>query len=153
MKLTKEEIRAVLDKNSVKHTMECREVKGNKKGTGGHWPPNSHRDMGGYRCICDWMDRVIAHHKASSCPEGLEHWTADTCAEVLPGIGGLYDRLWAILAEAKSPTPLGGDITVEEPSGRLDSSNDDKAKNFWSKLTAMEQGTLAVAFVEYEADL
>jgi len=90
------------------------------------------------------------------CPEGLEHWTADECAEALPGMteGGLYNRLWEISGEAEDPTPLGGDGsngTVEEPSGRLDERNDDKAKNFWEKLTVVYRSRLVEAFAKYEA--
>ena len=62
MKLTKQQIRSVLDEHGVYHTDECREAKGNKKGTGGHWPPVHPLDMGGYRCICDWKERVIKLH-------------------------------------------------------------------------------------------
>ena len=83
-------------------------------------------------------------------PEGLKYWTADEVAECLSGIGpDLYRKLWDILAEAKNPTPLGGDGsngTVETPDGRLDEDNDDKAPHWWSKLTAAEQVTIRDAY-------
>ena len=84
-------------------------------------------------------------------PEGLKYWTADEVAECLNGIGpDLYRKLWEILAEAKNPTPLGGDGsngTVETPDGRLDEDNDDKAPHWWVKLTPAEQTTIASAYI------
>ncbi len=78
--------------------------------------------------------------------EHLELWTADEVAECLPGIGNdLYDKLWGILGDAKSPTPLGGDGTngtVEYPCGRQNPENDDKAPHWWNKLTEQEQAII-----------
>lgn len=89
-------------------------------------------------------------------PEGLTYWTADEVAECLSGIGpDLYQKLWDILAEAKNPTPLGGDGshgTVEQPHERYDENNDDKALHWWGKLTSAEQATIATAYtVEHRA--
>jgi plasmid maintenance system antidote protein VapI len=53
-KLTKEQIRAVLDEHEVKHTDVCRGE--NPKGKGGR--PDTL--FGGYLCSCDWMARVRA---------------------------------------------------------------------------------------------
>ena len=82
-----------------------------------------------------------------SMPERLKYWTADEVAECLSGIGpDLYRKLWNILAEAKNPTPLGGDGsngTVETPDGRLDEDNDDKAPHWWGKLNETEQRAVA----------
>ena len=84
-------------------------------------------------------------------PEGLTYWTADEVAECINGIGtDLYRKLWEILAEAKNPTPLGGDGsngTVETPDGRMDEDNDDKAPHWWGKLTTAEQKTVRDAYV------
>jgi len=92
-------------------------------------------------------------------PAGLEFWTADEVAECLschrhlPADYGnpdkLYTRLWNIKCGATNPTPLGGDGdngTVEEPAGRLDLNNDDKATHWWGRLEAVEQTAIAAAF-------
>lgn len=88
--------------------------------------------------------------------EGLEYWTADEVAECLSFEkhyegGGLYEKLWGILAAAENPTPMGGDGTVgtvEEPAGRLDPNNEDKAPHWWSKLTEAEQAAINAAYAE-----
>jgi len=78
-------------------------------------------------------------------PEALEYHTADEVAECVPyECEGLYRRLWEILAEAKNPTPLGGDGTVETPDGRLDPDNDDKAPHWWGKLDSKQQRAIVV---------
>lgn len=82
-------------------------------------------------------------------PSGLRLWTADQCAECLPVSMELYSRLWRIVSEAKTPTPLGGDGsngTVECPEDRLTGHNDDKAQNFWKLLTDQEQQELTSAY-------
>jgi hypothetical protein len=68
MKLTKDQIRLVLDDNSIRHTEACRSIPGNKKNTGSHNPQERHKwDLGGYRCICDWMERIkTAYEKLNS---------------------------------------------------------------------------------------
>jgi hypothetical protein len=45
---------------------------------------------------------------------------------------------------------MGGDGsngTVEDPSGRLDADNDDKAPHWWGQLEPVEQTAIAKAFV------
>jgi hypothetical protein len=83
-------------------------------------------------------------------PIELEYWTCDEVAECLDGVGmELYDKLWTILLQAKNPTPIGGDGsngTVEDPSGRLDLDNDDKAGNWWDKLSTEEQAEIVTAY-------
>ena len=80
----------------------------------------------------------------------IELWTADEVAECLPyqkfltkeKSDDLYRKLWDIVNSASKPTPIGGDgtgNTVETPEERLTSHNDDKVKNFWSKLNAKEK--------------
>lgn len=69
MRLTEKQRRAVLSTypGEFKHTQACREATGNRKGSGGH-PPSVTRaedgtvkvDLGGYRCVCDWEQRVFA---------------------------------------------------------------------------------------------
>lgn len=86
--------------------------------------------------------------------ENLEYWTADEVAECLSVSSGLSAKLWGILSEATNKTPLGGDgsldsegrPTVEEPSGRLDEDNDDKAPHWWHKLTPEEQAEINAAY-------
>ena len=85
------------------------------------------------------------------CPESLKYWTADEVAECLsfpdPGVV-IYAKLWNILNECKNPTPLGGDGsngTVEEPSGRLDEDNDDKAPHWWDQMSDEQQQVIASA--------
>ena len=95
----------------------------------------------------------------TTMPSGLEFWTADEVAECLdygkhlPDSYGewtkLCSRLYDILSAANNPTPLGGDGsngTVEEPSGRLDLNNDDKAAHWWQQLDPVEQCAIAAAF-------
>ena len=54
-------------------------------------------------------------------PQSLEYMTADEAAECVPyhdPTGALYTVLWGFLADAKNPTPHGGDGsngTVETP--------------------------------------
>ena len=90
-------------------------------------------------------------------PIGLEYWTADEVAECLDGVGrDLSAKLWGFLSEAKNPTPLGGDGsngTVEEPAGRLDLDNDDKAGHWWGRLSTEEQATIAAAYEKDYGDL
>lgn len=83
--------------------------------------------------------------------EGLTYWTADQVAECLDVSSDTRRKLWDILSEAKNPTPFGGDGsdgTVEEPAGRLDEENDDKAPHWWSKLTPQEQEEINKAYVQ-----
>lgn len=85
---------------------------------------------------------------SSERPSSLQLWTADECAECLTVSPSLRAKLWEIVAEARNPTPLGGDgsgNTVETPDGRLSSENDDKIENFWSRLTEAEQEELRQA--------
>jgi len=91
-------------------------------------------------------------------PDGLEYWPCVDIAECLPyqnylpgkhAREALYGKLWGILAEADNATPLGGDGsdgTVEEPSGRLDLDNDDKAGHWWHKLTDAEANAIVQAY-------
>ena len=82
-------------------------------------------------------------------PAGLSHWTADEVAECLGVPSELYQKLWGFLNDATNPTPLGGDGscgTVEEPSGRWDEDNDDKAPHWWGKLDVREQALIAEAY-------
>ena len=93
-------------------------------------------------------------------PSGLAYWTADEVAECLSYRGHLpveyewkklYEKLWSFLEAADNATPLGGDGsngTVEEPSGRLDLDNDDKAGHWWNKLTAVEADAIAKAYID-----
>jgi len=53
-RLTKQEIRAVLNEHRVRHTTECRAQ--NPRGVGG----NPRHPLGGYVCSCDWMNVVRA---------------------------------------------------------------------------------------------
>lgn len=89
-------------------------------------------------------------------PSGLEYWTADEVAECLDYWKSLtreegeslYAKLWRFLAEAKNPTPLGGDGsngTVETPDGRLSRTNDDKVGHWWSRLNDRERAAIAAA--------
>ncbi len=87
---------------------------------------------------------------------GLKYWTADQCAECLDISQSLGHKLWSFLDEAINPTPMGGDGsdgTIEEPSGQLDEDNDDKAMNFWHKLTPEEQEELNNAYVKYNTQI
>jgi hypothetical protein len=86
MKLTKQQIRAVLDNHpgEVTHTNECRTKPGNVKGDGGHRPGLSKGDdgkvkvhLGGYQCICDWFERVKALHEADSIAIGAWVWVEE----------------------------------------------------------------------------
>ena len=92
-------------------------------------------------------------------PNGLSAWTADEVAECLDYQGHLPDsygdwtnldrKLYDILTAANNPTPMGGDGsngTVEDPSGRLDADNDDKAPHWWGQLEPVEQTAIAKAF-------
>lgn len=86
---------------------------------------------------------------APTCPDGLDLWTADEVAECLGVSDRLRGRLWNMLAEAKNPTPLGGDGsngTVETPDARRDPDNDDKIGNLWPKLTESERDEIAAAW-------
>jgi len=98
-------------------------------------------------------------------PSGLTYYTADEVAECLPyrehlpaeygDWGKLYSKLWSILSDAKNPTPLGGDGsdgTVELPEDRLELDNDDKAVNWWSQLTPIEQNAIACAYADEFGD-
>lgn len=85
-------------------------------------------------------------------PEGLEYWTCDEVAECLsfddPG-NELYSKLWTILDNANKVTPIGGDGnngTVEYPDARYGTTEDDKAKQWWAKLTKDEQIRIADAY-------
>jgi hypothetical protein len=89
-------------------------------------------------------------------PGALEYYTADEVAETVDyhkhlskgEAMELCRKLWGFLAEAKSPTPLGGDGsdgTVETPDGRLDLDNDDKAAHWWGRLDQSEQAALVKA--------
>ena len=79
-------------------------------------------------------------------PEGLEYWTLDEVAECLPGIGdSLYRKLWSLLEDCETTTPIGGDGTngtVEYPDARHGTTEDDKASQWWPKLTAAEQARI-----------
>ena len=88
--------------------------------------------------------------------EELECWTADEVAECLSferflgkdESDALYVKLWNFAADARLPTPLGGDGTdgtVELPCGRLDADNDDKARHWWHKLSGREQQAILQA--------
>jgi hypothetical protein len=93
-------------------------------------------------------------------PDGLTYWTCDTVAECLSygkhlpdsyagGTMALASKLWGFLEDAENPTPLGGDGsngTVETPAEQLDSRFDDKAPNWWGKLTAIEQTAISAAY-------
>lgn len=78
-KLTKDQIRAVLAEHEVRHTTECRTKPGNVKGDGGHPPSFRTRSLGGYRCICDWYDRVLALHESALLREAMA--AIDACVK------------------------------------------------------------------------
>lgn len=85
------------------------------------------------------------------CPDALIYWTVDEVAECLPVSRLLGQKLWSLLEDAENPTPMGGDGsngTVEDPSGRLDESNDDKLPNVWNKLTSEEQDEIVAAYAK-----
>lgn len=75
--LDKHLIRDLARLNDVRHTQECRTKPGNVKGDGGHTPTPTRvvdgrlkfGDLGGYRCICDFMDRIKAIHATMVAPE------------------------------------------------------------------------------------
>lgn len=83
-------------------------------------------------------------------PEGLELWTLDEVAECLPFDDDLlYGKLWRLLDECETVTPIGGDGTngtVEYPDARYGTTEDDKAKQWWGKLTSDEQSTIVAAW-------
>ena len=54
-KLNKHQIRRIANEADIRHTTDCRSH--NPKGVGGH-PPTGPLDLGGYRCICDFMDQI-----------------------------------------------------------------------------------------------
>lgn len=63
MKLSKDEIRQVLNEEDIFHTEDCRTH--NPRGLPGGHPTNCKvppREtltiFGGYHCICDWMERI-----------------------------------------------------------------------------------------------
>ena len=94
-------------------------------------------------------------------PEGLTIWTLDEVAECLPyqphidNWQGLYAKLYGLLREAKNPTPQGGDGsngTVEEPSGRWNKENDDKAPHWWGRLNDDEQTAITKAWEDEYGD-
>jgi hypothetical protein len=62
-KITKQEIRDLLDRNPQSHTPECRAH--NPRGKKSHFNgcpdglfPERLTTFGGYHCICDWMERL-----------------------------------------------------------------------------------------------
>lgn len=78
-------------------------------------------------------------------PDLFELYTADEVSECIEyqkhlpteRASALSRALWQFLADAKNPTPLGGDGsngTVETPGERLSLENDDKAAHWWDKL-------------------
>lgn len=84
----------------------------------------------------------------NKCPSGLELWTLDEAAECLRIPEEVYAELWRLLGECRNKTPLGGDGsggTVEDPSERLDSANDDKLGTCWEKLSGAAQEHLRKA--------
>lgn len=92
----------------------------------------------------------------TTIPPTLKYWTADQVAECLSyqkhltriEADELYLKLWAFHETATNPTPQGGDGsagTVEEPAGRLDPANDDKAAHWWDALLTKEQEAIAQA--------
>lgn len=89
--------------------------------------------------------------------QGLKTWTADEMAECLTISDALSAKLWRIVSEAETHTPLGGDgspdrrgnPTVETPDGRLNETEDDKPRQFWKKLTEDEQDELNKAYAKY----
>ena len=104
----------------------------------------------------------MTHPTPIPLPDGLELWTADEVAECLPygdylpteQYDDLYVRLWALLEDAESPTPLGGDGsngTVETPGERLSLDNDDKAPHWWGRLTPTQQVAIRDAYIEETA--
>ncbi len=75
-------------------------------------------------------------------PNGLDYWTLDEIAECLPVGHDLYKKLWKLLDECEKTTPIGGDGTngtVEYPDARYGTTEDDKPRQFWIKLTESEQ--------------
>lgn len=82
-------------------------------------------------------------------PESLKYWGATEVAECLDLQNEeLYVKLWSFFADCLNPTPQGGDGsngTVEEPAGRLDLDNDDKAGHWWGKLAEEEQRIIVEA--------
>jgi hypothetical protein len=87
--------------------------------------------------------------------DGLEYWTCDEVAECLPVSKDLYRRLWAILGEAERRTPTGGDGTggtCEYPDARYGTGEDDKARQWWGRLTPEEQMEINSAYRAQEED-
>ena len=86
-RLTKAQVREVLDAypGRFKHTQACRTKPGNVKGDGGHPPSVTTRedgtikvDLGGYRCACDWWERVaVAYAKLKARDEASIQELAD----------------------------------------------------------------------------
>ncbi len=95
--------------------------------------------------------------KKAGMPDGLTYWTADEVAECLPYLeDSLRQRLWEIASKAENPTPIGGDGssgTVETPDGRLDIDNDDKAIQWWGRLTRWEQEAICKAYDDDHKEL
>jgi hypothetical protein len=90
------------------------------------------------------MPGVMAYFTADEAAETLDYWPHLTEQEG----NDLSRKLWQFLAEAKNPTPLGGDGTngtVETPEERLSLRNDDKGSHWWDRLTEREQIALAKA--------
>lgn len=84
-------------------------------------------------------------------PDGLEDWTADEVAECLSVGDELYIRLWQILNKASTHTPLGGDGsngTCEYPDARYNTTEGDKALQWWDLLTNQEQQTITNAYAK-----
>lgn len=87
-------------------------------------------------------------------PEGLEYWTLDEVAECLNVGMDLYRKLWKLLDDCENVTPIGGDgsnDTVEYPDARYGTTEDDKARQWWNKLTQEEQKEICDAWEQEEA--
>jgi hypothetical protein len=77
-------------------------------------------------------------------PDGLEYWTLDEVAECLSVGKNLYRKLWGLLDECENITP-------EYPDARLGTTEDDKIKQWWNKLTQDEQKEICDAWEKEEA--